>query len=576
MSQRQNYLKELSYLRELGREFSRAHPEIASLLGESGSDPDVGRLLEGFAFLTGRVRERLDSEYPEFTRALLELFMPAAVRPIPATVILRFGLVPQAAKETRRLPVGTEVGSRPIDGTVCKFRSCTATTVRPLRITDVALGHGLTPVLRIGFATENNVPLEQQQLDELRVYLGSDVALAQQLALCLLDYAARFTLEDATGVVRQAPGVFARPAAFEPEGGLVPYSGAMPLGYRHLWEYLNVPTMFAFVDLCGLSTASLSGNRFVLHVELDRVPNDLPALGVDTLRLNCAPAVNIYAHTAVPVRVDPLQPQMRVRAEGNAEHHQIWAITSVCARLRGRGETRTYSPMYRRWRAVGDDRFFYHATPASSTGDGGGIWQLSLAGAPIAELTYGVDTLSLDLLCTNSSLVHHLGLGDVSQTTPLTPSGTTCINITRPTSPVPPPDEETAHWRLLGFLSLNQRELADRETIQEALRIFHFAASHDRKAERELERMLEGLVRVDRRPARRLYRGVPVNGTAVRIELADDRYGGESGAFAFGTVINECLASLTRLNTFCQLTVHATRSGASFTWPPRLGRQTID
>ncbi len=576
MSQRQNYLKELTYLRELGRDFSRAHPEIAPFLGETGSDPDVGRLLEGYAFLTGRVRERLDSEYPEFTRALLELFMPAALRPIPATAILRFGLVPQAAKETRRLPAGTEVGSRPIEGTVCRFRSCSDTTVRPLRIADVALGHGSAPTLRITFASESGVTLEQQQLDELRVYLGSDVAVAQQLALCLLEYATAFSVEDSAGELRPAPGIAARPAGYTAADGLLPEGIGMPLGYRHLWEYLNVPTKYAFLDLTGLPTARLSGDRFTLHVSMSRVPNDLPALGADSLRLNCAPAINLYAHSAVPLRIDPFLPQMRIRPEGESEHHDIYAVTGVRGRLRGRGDTRTYSPMYRRWRTVGDDRYFYHATPVSATRDGHSNWQLSLAGAPIAELTRDIDTLSLDLLCTNTALVEHLGVGDVSQTTSLTPAGTTCTNITRPTSPVPLPNDDAAHWRLFGFLSLNQRDLADRSTLQEALRTFHFAASHDRKAERELERMLDGLQSVDRRPARRLYRGVPVNGTAVRIDLADDRFGGEAGAYAFGTVLNECLASLTRLNTFCQLTVHATRSGASFTWPPRLGRQTIN
>ena len=51
------YNRELAYLRELGAEFSRQHPKIAGRLGMSGievADPYVERLLEGFAFLSGR------------------------------------------------------------------------------------------------------------------------------------------------------------------------------------------------------------------------------------------------------------------------------------------------------------------------------------------------------------------------------------------------------------------------------------------------------------------------------------------------------------------------------------------
>ena len=44
------YQDELTYLRELGREFATAYPAIAPMLAERG-DPDTERLLEGVAFL---------------------------------------------------------------------------------------------------------------------------------------------------------------------------------------------------------------------------------------------------------------------------------------------------------------------------------------------------------------------------------------------------------------------------------------------------------------------------------------------------------------------------------------------
>ena len=53
---------ELSYLRELGGEFASAYPAIAPMLAESGGDPDVERLLEGVAFLTGKLRQKIDDE----------------------------------------------------------------------------------------------------------------------------------------------------------------------------------------------------------------------------------------------------------------------------------------------------------------------------------------------------------------------------------------------------------------------------------------------------------------------------------------------------------------------------------
>ena len=57
---RDYYQTELSALRELATEFAAAHPALASRLSGPSPDPDVERILEGVAFLTGRVREKLD------------------------------------------------------------------------------------------------------------------------------------------------------------------------------------------------------------------------------------------------------------------------------------------------------------------------------------------------------------------------------------------------------------------------------------------------------------------------------------------------------------------------------------
>ena len=56
------YESELSYLRDLGREFSQANPQLGGMLLERSGDPDVERLLEGFAFLSARIRERVDDD----------------------------------------------------------------------------------------------------------------------------------------------------------------------------------------------------------------------------------------------------------------------------------------------------------------------------------------------------------------------------------------------------------------------------------------------------------------------------------------------------------------------------------
>ncbi|MGA2108030.1 MAG: type VI secretion system baseplate subunit TssF, partial [Syntrophorhabdales bacterium] len=60
------YRQELERLRSLAAEFARAHPAAAAPPQGPLAGPEAERLLEGVAFLTGLIREKLDDEFPEF------------------------------------------------------------------------------------------------------------------------------------------------------------------------------------------------------------------------------------------------------------------------------------------------------------------------------------------------------------------------------------------------------------------------------------------------------------------------------------------------------------------------------
>ena len=64
------YNQELEYVRKMGAEFAAAHPKIAGRLQldrDGSEDPHVSRLIEAFAFLSARIRHKLDDDFPEVT-----------------------------------------------------------------------------------------------------------------------------------------------------------------------------------------------------------------------------------------------------------------------------------------------------------------------------------------------------------------------------------------------------------------------------------------------------------------------------------------------------------------------------
>ena len=75
------FQEEMRHLKDLGEEFSKAHPSLAPLLSGSSADPDVERLLEGVAFLTALLRQKLDDEFPELINELMQLICPIIFDP---------------------------------------------------------------------------------------------------------------------------------------------------------------------------------------------------------------------------------------------------------------------------------------------------------------------------------------------------------------------------------------------------------------------------------------------------------------------------------------------------------------
>lgn len=84
------YREELDYLRQLGKLLAREKPHLARFLAEKEGDPDVERLMEGFAFLSGGLRQKLEDEFPEFSHGLINMLWANYLRPVPAMTIIEY------------------------------------------------------------------------------------------------------------------------------------------------------------------------------------------------------------------------------------------------------------------------------------------------------------------------------------------------------------------------------------------------------------------------------------------------------------------------------------------------------
>ncbi|MBV5335491.1 type VI secretion system baseplate subunit TssF, partial [bacterium] len=135
------YNRELAFLRNLSGEFAEAYPKIAGRLrlsADTAEDPHVSRLLEGVAFLNGRIAAKLDDDFPELVDSLLEVLYPHYLSPIPSMAIAQFRCPPDLAGPYT-LAAGTELDSEPVRGESCRFRTAYPATLWPIALENATL-----------------------------------------------------------------------------------------------------------------------------------------------------------------------------------------------------------------------------------------------------------------------------------------------------------------------------------------------------------------------------------------------------------------------------------------------------
>src|SRR6478735_8481291 len=174
----QYYNIELQHLREMGAEFAQQFPKVAARLAMNGlevADPYVERLLEGVGFLAARVQLKLDSEFPRFTQALLEIVYPHYLAPTPSMLVAQFKPEPQdpnlatGSRIPRNSTLRGLLGAE--DVTACEFRTAQDVTLWPIEIVSASY-FSFAPDLPL-----NTLPIAQRIKGGLRIRLRATAGL---------------------------------------------------------------------------------------------------------------------------------------------------------------------------------------------------------------------------------------------------------------------------------------------------------------------------------------------------------------------------------------------------------------
>lgn len=597
----QYFNRELLAVRKLAADFAETHPKIAGRLRlspDAVDDPHVARLLDGVAYLSARVHQRLDDEFPELTDALLGALYPGFLAPIPASAIVQFACKPDLAANMT-IPAGFALESERVRGQGCRFQTAYPVSLWPVRIEQVKLAGqpfvapanplapGAASVLRIVLRTlVPDMSFARLGLDKLRIYLRGGQAIAPHLYELLAAHTLGVALAESPGDPN--PVLLGRdaviPIGFAETEALLPWPARGFSGFRMLAEYFAFPEKFIFFDLDQLDRKTLahSGNRLEIFIYLDRSAIELErAVSAEHIALGCAPMVNIFTQQCEPIRLDHTETEYRVVADARrATGIEIWGITGVRETDRA-GKVRSWQPFYRTGHDGNIPRGSYIEARRPAGAALGGTETFLAPYAPEFDPAAPAETiLSVDAICVNRDLPAALPFGGGHPyMTPISPhDGIASIAcLTPPGATLRPKLAERGAWRLISHLSLGHLSVVGGTEGAAALR--DVLRLYDRAETAESRAAIEALIGVSAKPGTARLPGGKLGsfcrGLDVTIEF-DPKPFQENGLFLLGAVLERFLALHGTINSFVRTTIRLRgRTDPAMRFPPRAGHRTL-
>ena len=611
------YNEELRHLREMGAEFAQAFPKIAARLGIEGlevSDPYVERLLEGFAFLAGRIQLKIDAEFPRFTQRLLEILYPQCLAPTPSMLIARLDplLGDPALAAGASVPRGSVLTGRAgkTGPTACEFRTAHDLKLWPIELvraeyfthaTDLPLTalpewRKYRAGLRIRLRATAGLNFSQIALQDLRLHCTGVDEIAYRLHEMVCGHTLGVLVQPGvrgSSAFEALDGDCVEAAGFGDDEALLPTSLRGFEGYRLVQEYFAFPQRFLFFDLLGLGPAlrAIGGSEIEIVILFSRAEPALQqAVDVNCLALNCVPAINLLERRCDRIHIGP----------ETADHHlvpdrarpldfEIHTVLDVQGFGVGVDAAWHFLPLYAAFHAEDRDHPAYYTLQrelrllsTTQQRDGprssylGSEVFMQVVDARDAPFPDDLRQLGVRALCTNRDLPILMPVGqsggDLTLSSPAPVSSVAVIK--GPSRPLSALREGNAAWKLINQFTLNQLSLVDTDAEQGAAALRQILGLYAPAGDAGAQRQIDGLRSVRMKPVvRRLPMPGPITfgrGVALDVEVDDLAFEGGS-AFLLGCLLERFVARHVSINGFTQLRLRSPLRGEILAGQARCG-----
>lgn len=576
MSMNKYYQNELDKLRDQATEFAQAHPTIAPQLAQASSDPDVERILEGVAFLSGQIRQKIDDDFPEFSQGLLKQIFPHYLRPVPSATLMQFH-PKDILKNHLKVEQGSFIDSQQVEGVNCRFSTVFDLDVYPMQVSKVASAESSSgrKQIEVSFSL-NGLNVAQLETDSLQLYLGGDYQGAVELFYLLLNCVDQIDIvAPGQNADRQAADINIDAPGFDDTQSLIGYPGHAFPSYRLIQEYFTLKQKFLFIRLSNLkqSLSAINASSFTLRFVLKDQVNVLPRMNPERFMLHVTPAINLFKRDAEAILNDHRRSEYRVlplRSQANQYH--IYSVDAV------RGQSRR-SSQQTQYRDIGlanpdlNDKPAYQIIQRDADAADEQVF-ISFSYPPGFDVNQR-ETLSIELTCSNGEFPSRLKPGDISKPTSSTSDLMTFENILQPSDYQHIPQGSSMLWRLLSHLSLNYLSLADTENLKALLGLYIFSGSTGNAQEVANRKRIEGIRQVEVSACDGLYGGIAMRGQAINVRVNPANFSAIGDMYLFGALLDRLFASFASINCFTRFSLTDEVTEEVYRWTDRTGDRPL-
>lgn len=572
---------EIDYINYMAALFAQKYPKIArrlDLTSDKITDPHVARLVESFAYVSGKLNREIEDEFPRITTSLLSVLYPQFVTPIPSMSVAQFQVSPSLAKSTttaKKIPRATSLFTQSQENATCRFQTCYDLDLWPIEIESVSI----VPASSYAFSQQQIEKISTQflrirlkslslafgsmDMQNIRFYIEGDMGKKHTLLEAL------FRSKQSVAVVKDEtqqpiilPQASAEMVGFSPDEAVLPRAEMLDDAYRMLQEFFTFPSKYFFFDVKNIDLSS-----FVEEEQIDLL------IGVDEKSLSsdfnvdkknvlygCTPIVNIFKSIAEPISLNYRQSEYPlISSTRNQMTQEVHTILSVYSYNVDTGSTSYLAPyfFFSDKEVENNQNIFWTSRRTNSTSPSipGTSVSLGFINLDLTPACPGNETVYVEALFTNRSLATQI-LGNTLLNIEDGSSLGNIVCLDAPTTPVYPSNEGAYGWKLVTQMALNKLSFSSSPESLKALK--EMLLVHTGLSGFEMSPYIDSMLSmkvfpVVRRFGQDAWRGF-VKGQGVEITV-EDNYLAEYNPFLMTAVLQHFFKLYVNINTFVQLSV---------------------